>query len=214
MEVELTNGIEKEIIVIDDRSKDDTLAKVKDFQSKQTGCNLQIIEHERNQGKGAAIHSGIREANGDYLIIQDADLEYDPQEYNQLIVPVLQINADVVYGSRFAGGNPHRILFFWHSLGNRMLTFFCNLFSNLNLTDMECCYKLIRTEIAKKLNLKEKRFGCDPEITIKLSRVPDIVIYEVGVSYYGRTYAQGKKINWRDGLRVVYTILKYGLRVG
>jgi glycosyltransferase involved in cell wall biosynthesis len=204
------SGIEKEVIVVNDHSTDNTRKLVQEFI--QSGySNVRLIDQHKNMGKGAALHRGIEEAKGDFLIIQDADLEYDPGEYNLLLHPVLNGRADVVYGSRFMGSQPHRILFFWHTLGNRFLTFLSNLFTNLNLTDMETCYKLFRTEMIQKLYLKEKRFGFEPEVTAKISRIPGVRIYEVGISYYGRTYAEGKKINWKDGFRAIYCILKYNL---
>ena len=210
-EVSLKQGIEKEIIVVNDCSSDNTIESIVQYIKKYPDFPIQLFNQEVNKGKGAAIHKAISEASGEYLIVQDADLEYDPEEYNKLLKPVLNGFADVVYGSRFKGGEPHRVLFFWHSIGNKILTNFSNVFTNLNLTDMETCYKLVRTDIAKKLNLKESRFGFEPELTAKLSRVKGVRIYEVGISYYGRTYEEGKKIGWRDGFRAIYCILKYNL---
>ena len=207
--VELANGLKKEVIIVNDCSKDDTKGAIQRYMADNPGLPIQYYEHEVNQGKGAALHTGIREAKGDFIIIQDADLEYDPQEYNLLLRPILDGVADVVYGSRFMGGKPHRILFFWHSIGNQFLTFLSNAFTNLNLTDMETCYKLFRAESLKNLDLRENRFGFEPEVTSKVARIPGIRIYEVGISYYGRTYAEGKKINWKDGFRAIYCILKY-----
>ncbi len=209
--VELIGGIQKEVIIVNDCSKDNTEEAILKYQSENPELPISYYKHEVNQGKGAALHTGIEKAKGDYIIIQDADLEYDPQEYNQLLKPVLDGFADVVYGSRFMGGNPHRILFFWHSLGNAMLTFLSNMFTNLNLTDMETCYKLFKSDIIQDIKLKEKRFGFEPEVTAKIARVPKIRIYEVGISYYGRTYEEGKKIGWKDGFRAIYCILKYNL---
>jgi glycosyltransferase involved in cell wall biosynthesis len=210
-EVELICGIEKEVIVVDDGSKDDTVSVIKAYMEENPEMGIQFFEHGANQGKGAALHTGISKATGEYLVIQDADLEYDPEEYNLLLHPILKGQADVVYGSRFMGGQPHRILFFWHSIGNKFLTFLSNMFTNLNLTDMETCYKMFNTEMVQSLTLHEKRFGFEPEVTAKISRITDIRIYEVGISYYGRTYAEGKKIGWRDGFRALYCIAKYGM---
>lgn len=208
-EVELDHGIQKEIIIVNDCSKDDTVEKVEAYMAANPDMDMRLYSQPHNQGKGAAINRAIKECTGDYLIIQDADLEYDPSEYNLLIKPVFMDNADVVYGSRFMGHHPHRILFFWHSIGNKFLTFLSNMMTNLNLTDMETCYKLMRSSIAKSITIKENRFGIEPEITAKLSKVPRIRIYEVGISYYGRTYEEGKKIGWKDGVRAIWCIFKY-----
>ncbi|HAS44042.1 MAG TPA: glycosyl transferase [Microscillaceae bacterium] len=210
-EMQLMDNIEKEIVIVNDCSKDGTEEAIHHYMQKNPELPISYYKHEKNQGKGAALHTGIQNATGEYLIIQDADLEYDPREYNMLLKPVIEGFADVVYGSRFMGNNPHRILFFWHTIGNKFLTFLSNMFTNLNLTDMETCYKLFKTSMIQGLRLKEKRFGFEPEVTAKVSRIKDVRIYEVGISYYGRTYAEGKKINWKDGFRAIYCILKYNI---
>lgn len=210
-DVTLVQGIRKELIIVNDCSTDDTEGAVLRYQAANPDLDLQYHRHPVNCGKGAALHTGIACATGEYLIIQDADLEYDPREYNELLQPVLDGFADVVYGSRFQGSKAHRILFFWHTIGNRFLTTLSNVFNNLNLTDMETCYKLFRTDMVQSLTLYERRFGFEPEVTAKISRIPGVRIYEVGISYYGRTYEEGKKIGWRDGLRAIYCIVKYGM---
>lgn len=210
-EVQLIGETEKEIVVVNDCSKDDTESVIKKYVVDHPNVPISYYKHEVNMGKGAALHTGFRKATGDYIVVQDADLEYDPQEFNLLLKPVLGGFADVVYGSRFMGGNPHRILFFWHTIGNKFLTFLSNMFTNLNLTDMETCYKLFRADLLKSLDLREKRFGFEPEVTAKVAKVKGVRIYEVGISYYGRTYEEGKKIGWKDGFRAIYCILKYNL---
>ena len=210
-QVTLIGNVTKEIIIVNDCSKDGTEKSVLEYKAAFPEIEISYYKHTVNQGKGAALHTGIREAKGDLIIIQDADLEYDPEEFNLLLKPILDGFADVVYGSRFMGGKPHRILFFWHSIGNKVLTFFSNALTNLNLTDMETCYKMWESDIIKNITLKEKRFGFEPEVTAKIARIPKIRIYEVGISYYGRTYAEGKKINWKDGFRAIFCILKYNI---
>ncbi len=210
-EVELINKLEKEVVIVNDCSTDNTEEAIQEYIFNNKDLKISYFKHSINKGKGAALHTGIKVAIGDYIVIQDADLEYDPMEFNLLLRPVIEGFADVVYGSRFIGGNPHRILFFWHTLGNNLLTFLSNMLTNLNLTDMETCYKLFKADIIKSIDLKENRFGFEPEVTAKISRVKKIRIYEVGISYYGRTYDEGKKINWKDGFRAIYCILKYNI---
>ena len=208
LELVVSSPIEnKQIIVVDDGSTDGTRELLK---NKLDNVIDDLIFHDTNMGKGAAIRTGISKATGDYIIIQDADLEYNPNEYEKMLKPALERNADAVYGSRFLGGDSHRVLYFWHSIGNRFLTLLCNMISDLNLSDMETCYKLFKREIIQQINLTENRFGFEPEVTIKLSKIPEIKIYEVGISYSGRTYSEGKKINWRDGISALYCIIKYG----
>jgi glycosyltransferase involved in cell wall biosynthesis len=209
--VELLQDIQKEIIVVDDCSRDATEGELERFQTDYPDVAIQYIRHMKNRGKGAAMRTGINAATGDFIVVQDADLEYDPREYNLLLQPVLDGFADVVYGSRFVGSNPHRVLFFFHSIGNRFLTFLSNLLTNINLTDMETGYKLFKSEVIKGIKLVENRFGFEAEVTARISRIPGIRIYEVGISYFGRTYSEGKKINWKDGFRAIYCILKYNI---
>ena len=210
-EVKLIQDIQKEIIVVNDCSKDKTEQKVTEFQQQYPELNVVYKKHDVNKGKGAALRTGFQSATGDFVIVQDADMEYDPNEFNILMQPILDGFADVVYGSRFIGGKPHRILFFWHTIGNKMLTMASNMFTNLNLTDMETCYKMFRREIIQSIDLKENRFGFEPEVTAKMSKIPKVRIYEVGISYYGRTYEEGKKIGMKDAFRALYCIIRYNL---
>jgi glycosyltransferase involved in cell wall biosynthesis len=207
----LVQDVQKEVIVVDDGSRDGTGSIALDFIRRQVDAEFYYLRHPRNLGKGAAIRTGIKAATGDFILVQDADLEYDPEEINTLLLPILNGRADVVYGSRFMGGQAHRVLFFWHSIGNRLLTFLSNMLTDLNLTDMETGYKLFRRQVLQGIRLRENGFGFEPEITAKIAKVPGIRIYEVGISYYGRTYEQGKKINWRDGFWAIWCILRYGI---
>jgi len=207
---ETGHELERELVMVDDGSEDgsrDLLAQLADQYD-----DVRVVLHERNQGKGAALRTGFRSVSGDIVIIQDADLEYDPREYPKLLEPILDGRADVVYGSRFAGGQEHRVLYFWHMVGNRFLTLLSNMATNLNLTDMETCYKVFRREVIQDIHIEESRFGFEPEITAKVARKPGVRLYEVGISYDGRTYEEGKKIGWKDGVRALYCIAKYNLR--
>ncbi len=209
--VDLIGGLTKEVVIINDASQDKTLEIAEAFASAHPGYDISILSQSINQGKGAALQRGFSESTGDYVIIQDADLEYDPEEMNILLGPIVDGVADVVYGSRFMGSGPHRVLFYRHYLGNKFLTFLSNLFTNINLTDMETCYKMMARHVVDQIQLKEKRFGIEPEMTAKISKIKGVRIYEVGISYFGRTYEEGKKIGWKDGVRAIYCILKYNL---
>ena len=211
LEIELIGGLKKELVLVNDFSSDRSEEIILRFQKDHPKTEILYVKHIKNRGKGAALNTAFNLVTGDVVIVQDADLEYDPNEFNRLLKPILDGFADVVYGSRFKGSNPHRALFFWHTIGNNFLTFLSNMFSNLNLTDMETCYKMFKSEIIQSIEIKENRFGIEPEITAKISRIKGIRIYEVGISYYGRTYEEGKKIGWKDGFRAIYCIIKYNL---
>ena len=208
---QMMDQVQKEVIIIDDGSSDNTPACIQQFIKENPAQQIKLITHQTNRGKGACVRSGLALATGDVVIIQDSDLEYDASEYNKLLMPIAKGHADVVYGSRFRGSEAHRVLFFLHTIGNKLLTFWSNVFTGLNLTDMETGFKMFRTDAIRQLNLKENRFGFEPEVTAKISRVKNIRIYEVGVSYYGREYEQGKKIRWTDGMRAVYCVFKYNI---
>ena len=209
--IKLIQSVERELVIVNDNSTDNSEKIILNFKQENPKTEIQYFKHEKNKGKGAALNTAFSKVTGDIVIIQDADLEYDPEEFNRLLKPILDGFADVVYGSRFKGSNPHRALFFWHTVGNNFLTFLSTMFSNLNLTDMETCYKMIKKEIIQSIQIKENRFGIEPEITAKISKIKGVRIYEVGISYYGRTYEEGKKIGWKDGFRAIYCILKYNL---
>ena len=209
--IKLIQSVERELVIVNDNSTDESEKIILNFKKDNPKTEIQYFKHEKNKGKGAALNTAFSKVTGDIIIIQDADLEYDPEEFNRLLKPILDGFADVVYGSRFKGSNPHRALFFWHTVGNNFLTFLSNMFSNLNLTDMETCYKMIKKEIIQSIEINENRFGIEPEITAKISKIKGVRIYEVGISYYGRTYEEGKKIGWKDGLRAIYCIVKYNL---
>lgn len=210
-ELQLIHNIQKEIIVVNDCSRDNTEEAVQQYIKDHPGCNIQYYKHEVNQGKGAALHTGIAKATGEYVVIQDADLECDPEDFNDMLVPVVRGMADVVYGSRFLGVKPRRVLSLFHTYVNQFLTFLSNIFTGFNMTDMETCYKLFDTKMIQQVKLVEKRFGFEPEVTARLSKIKDLRIYEVGIAYYARTHEDGKKIGWRDGVRAVYCIVKYNL---
>ena len=209
--VTLDNSIQKEIIIVDDGSTDQTGELIRNFIATNASKDIQYLRHEKNRGKGACIQTALAKVTGEAVIVQDADMEYNPTECNKLLKPMTDGYADVVYGSRFRGSEAHRVLFFWHTIGNRFLTFLSNMLTGLNLTDMETGYKMFKTEIIKKVRLKEKKFGFEPEITARVSKLKNIRIYEVGISYYGRTYDEGKKIGWKDGFHALYCIIKYGV---
>ena len=209
--LKLNSRLSKELLIIDDCSTDSTEERIKSFIYYNKSLIIKYYKHNKNKGKGACIRNGIANSSGEIILIQDADLEYDPKEYDNLTEPIIDGYADVVYGSRFKGAKPNRVLFFWHYLGNKFLTLFSNIFSNLNLTDMETCYKVFKAEVLKSILLKENRFGFEPEVTAKISQINGIRIYEIGISYYGRDYSSGKKINWKDGIAAIWFIIKYNL---